>query len=279
MRRFLLVGIVVAQSLSCAALAAGERELNQRWQGSWVVTRVATHSDCGSLYTNNDVRGDLVVASARMSFAGGELARVAKINLNSRRVEVFLDLLEPVLVERREGPFVLLDESNCRVELRIPRDGGSDSATDRAIATMLERHASEDSARSSALWNRRLRPDYPSDYDETLARYESWRVEQANLAVQARLDEAIEETARLARGIDDDPDYLAGFAAGARQGRDEYYSSDCGNLLAKRVGEAVDRPPSGHTSDWNEGYEEGQRLLYFTEMAKRLRRCFVPPPA
>jgi hypothetical protein len=242
------------------------------------VTRLATHSDCGSLYTNNDVHGDLVVAHARMSFAGGELARVAKINLNRRRVEVFLDLLEPVLLERNDGPFVLYDESTCRVELRIPRDGDGDAATDRAIAALLERHATRDSAASATLWNHRSRADYPSDYDDTLAQYQSWRVEQTNLAVQARLDEAIEETASLVRGIDDDPDYLAGLAAGARKGRDDYYGSDCDTLLAKTVGGVVDRAPSGHQRDWNEGYEDGQRLVFFTEMAKRLRGCFVPPP-
>jgi len=279
MRRPNLVGIGLVVALSALPLAAGEKELNARWQGAWVVTRAATYSDCGSRYTNNEVRGDLVVASARMSFTGGELARVAKVNLHSRRAEVFLDLLEPVLLERSEGPFLLYDECTCRVELRVPRDGGGDDAVDRAIGAFLERHATAASARGSALWNERQREDYPPDYDATLAQYAAWRVQQANLAVQGRLDEAIEETSRLVRGIDDDPDYLAGFAAGARKGRDEYYSSDCGSLLAKSVSDAVDRAPKGQSSKWNEGYDEGQRLLFFSEMAKRLRGCFVPPPA
>jgi hypothetical protein len=272
-------GVVLGLALATIPLAAGERELNARWQGAWVVARLVTYSDCGRLYTNNEVRHDLVVAKGRMSFPSGELARVAKVNLNSRRAEVFLDLLEPVLLERREGPFLLYDESACRVELRVPRDGGSESATENAMAALLERYPTEALARSSALWNERRRADYPPDYDQTLVQYESWRVQQANLAVQRRLDEAIEETALIARRIDDDPDYLAGFAAGAGKGRDEYYSSDCESLLAKSVGGAVGRAPKGHTSDWNEGYEDGQRLLFFSEMAKRLRGCFVPPPA
>lgn len=278
-RRGLGRALAAAAVLVAAPLAAAEAEINARWQGAWVLTRTAARSDCAARYTNNEVRGDLVVGDGRFSFAPGELAQVAKVNVNRRRIEVLLDLAATVLAERVDGPFTLFDEAACRVELRLPRSDGDDATIERSVAAALERHATPTAARDSDLWNERRRADYPDDYERTLEDYEIWRAQQVNLAVQARLDEAIDEAARIARRIDDEPDYLAGLAAGIEQGRGEYYGSDCSGLLSKDVDGTVDRAPSGRSSDWEEGYEDGQRLLYFTEMARRLRACFAAPPS
>jgi hypothetical protein len=269
---------VLALLASGHPLGAGEAEVNARWQGAWVVTRGAVRSDCGGRYTNNELRGDLVVGDGRFSLPPGELGQVAKVNVNRRRVELLVDLTEAVLAERVEGPFTLYDEAACRVELRLDRPEGGDEVIERALAAVVERHASVDAARESGLWNERRREDYPPDYEATLAEHAVWRAQQVNGEVQARLDEAIEETASLARGIDDEAEYLAGLAAGIDHGRKEYYDRDCAGLLSKSAYAVVDRPPSGQSGDWEEGYADGQRLLYFAEMAKRLRGCFVPPP-
>lgn len=276
--RPLSLALALSALLSPLALSAGEREINAHWQGAWVLTRTPTRSGCNSLYTNNEVRGDLAVGNGSFSFAAGELAQVAKVNVNRQRLEVFLDLAETVLAERPEGPFTLYEETACRVELRIARPNGDDAAINVAIAAAVERHASVAEARDSEAWNERRRADYPADYDATLAAYEVWHAQQVNAQVQGRLDEAIEEAARLTRRVDDDPDYLAGLAAGIDHGRDEYYSDDCSLLLDKTAYGVVDGPPRGRPDTWEEGYGDGQRLLFFTEMAKRLRGCFVPPP-
>lgn len=273
-----IASLACAVSLLPAGLVAGEAEVNARWQGAWVVTGVPTHSDCAGRYTNNDVRGDLVVADARFHFAPGELAQVAKVNVNRRRIEVLLDLSEPILAARQEGPFTLYEELRCPVELRFDRPDGGDAVLDGLIAGSLERHTAVAAARDSSAWNGRQREDYPEDYEDTLADYEIWRAQQINAEVQARLDGAIDETATILRRVDDSPEYLAGFAAGVESGRAEYYPGDCGALLGRTVDGAVDRAPSGKTIDWQEGFEDGQRLLYFSEMARRLRGCFVPAP-
>ncbi|MCZ6506987.1 MAG: hypothetical protein O7A04_02910, partial [Acidobacteria bacterium] len=256
---------------------AGERQLNAVWRGAWVVSRIAAHSNCDGRYTNNQVNGDLVSGHGRQLFERGELGRVKRINLNRRNIEVFIDLVEPLLVEYQDGPFVLYDEISCKIELRIPRPPGNDVAFDAAIAAALLRHTSPSAAEASPEWNQRRRDPYPEGHEETLAEYEAWQAEQYNLAVQAALDESISTAARLMGRIENDTEYLAGFGAGIDHARREYFSDDCDTLLSMTRYGFVHNAPDGSSSGFEDGYEDGQLLFLHVERSAHLGDCFLVP--
>ena len=270
--------LVVLFSLLSTPLAAGEREINAAWRGAWVITRIATDSNCDGRFTNNEVSGDLVSSDGRWSFGRGEIGRVEKINLNRKRIEVFVELVEPLLNAYQDGPFDLYDEVFCKIELRIARPAGDDNAFNAAIATALERHASDVAAQASPEWNRRRREAYPEDYDQTVAEYQTWRAAQFNAAVQAELSESVTEAARLVRRIDTDSEYLDGFGAGIEHARHEYFSDDCERLLSMTRSGFVDKAPKQSPNAYGEGYEEAQALFFHVERAERLRGCFLAPP-
>jgi hypothetical protein len=131
----------------------------------------------------------------------------------------------------------------------------------------------------SSLWNKRRRQPFPADYDLTLALYDHWKAEQTNAAVAARMDKATEEAADAADDIDRDPDYLDGFAAGAEEMRNEG-PSDCAALIDASFYSWRDSPPSGNSSAWKRGWEDGQCLVFNLKLLDGLRHCYVPvPPA
>ena len=280
----LAAGALASVCFFLAAGAAGagvESDLNRLWKGAWVVVGLETASSCSGSYTNNAVRGRLVSSKGERRFEPGELAAVHKVNVQRNRLEVFLDLVEPVLVARVDGPFTLYDESHCKAELRFElerTDRRALEALDAFLQTSFERYPSLDEAERSESWNRRTREPYPPDYDRTLAEHEIWKAIQFNGKVQTRLDESIEEAARLVDRVDDEPEYLDGFAAGVDEGRDSSWSRDCDRLLSLSEHSWVERPPKGSGDDWKDGYRDGQRLVFHLERARRLRDCFVPPP-
>ncbi len=278
----LLISSLLALPLAAPAAASTESELNARWRGAWTVIGVETFSDCSGLYTNNEIRERRVSAKGDHRFAPGELATVYKINLKRKQVEVLVDLVEPLLSAYREGPFTLYDELACRVELQIklPRsvDRSSTSQIDGMIAAILERHDGAESAESSPNWNGRLREPFPDDYDETLYEYERWRAERVNAEVAARIENSVEEAARLVDRLDDDPDYLGGFAAGVDRARDRSFDNNCEQLLSTSLSSFVSSGSSDDSRAFRDGYREGQKLIFYLEMARRLKHCFVPPP-
>ena len=103
--------------LSATAVGAGESEVRALWRGAWVVLQVNSYSACSGAYTDNEVRGPLVSSRGAHRFEQGELARVAKIGVKRKKIEVRLDIAEPLLWAHREGPFTLYDEISCRVEM------------------------------------------------------------------------------------------------------------------------------------------------------------------
>ena len=145
------------------------------------------------------------------------------------------------------------------------------------MASVLARYDSAAAARGGEGWNRRRGEPLPPGYEETFARYQVWKAQQANAAVGAKVDEAIEEAARIADRVDRDPEYLAGFGEGVAKARSAYFG-DCNWLLGSSVYSFTSSPSGGHDRQWKEGYEDGQRLVYYLELARRLRACFVPPP-
>src|SRR5262249_55787999 len=126
---------------------------------------------------------------------------------------------EPVLVSYQDGPFTLYREIRCQLELdvELPRSvvsGDDVEGIENALKPVLRRFESQDEALQTKSFNHRKRDAYPADYEVTLARHAAWQVQQANAAIQARLDRSMEETGRLTDRITSDPDYLKGFAAG-----------------------------------------------------------------
>ena len=257
-----------------------ESDLNRQWRGAWVLTKVETVSGCSGSYTNNDVRGSRVSGKGDR-FAAGEIAIVHKVNLNRKRVEVLVDLDEPVLVPRQDGPFTLFDERFCKVELRMDLAGlkPNDPRVEGLIDVVLERHADRARAVESELWNRRLREPYPPDYDQTLAEYEGWKIFQANAAVQSEMDLSIEEAGRILDRLVNEPDALDGFGRGVDDAREESWTSSCERLVSMTEASWVGRGSGERNSSWRKGYRQGQSLVFHLERARRLRGCFVPPPA
>ena len=272
-----LWGLAAAAAAAPGAAASLEDSLNARWRGGWVVVRVPVSSDCGGFYTDNEARGGRARGGGSHEFASGELARVERVGVKrGGRVDVFLDLAEQILEPREDGPFTLYEPRSCKVQLRI-EDAGSDAAgAERALAALLELHPDATSAEASPAWSGRRREEYPEGYEQTLAEHARWKAAQVNLAVQERLEEAIEEASRANDRLRDDPEYLAGFAAGVERERDRSFG-DCDGALRDRLSPDHER---GEPERWQEGYEDGQRLAYHLELMRRLVDCFVPvPPA
>lgn len=248
-----------------------EDTLNARFRGAYVVVDVALASDCGGFYTDNELTiGGKTTGSGSHRFALGELARVERVDVKRNRVDVFLDLAEPILVERRDGPFTLYDELSCKAQLKVPTKG--DEARAVALDELLEPFAAERAARAAKSWNRRVRADYPRDYERTLAEYREWKTAQVNTVVQARLERAIEEAARFQDQVRSGPDYLAGFAAGMERVRSRSYPS-CESLITDSF---YPDSKGGESGDYRKGYEDGQRLGYNLGLLRRLPDCFLP---
>jgi hypothetical protein len=278
-----LVGSCIAILLAVPAVAPAaaadmEGPLNARFQGGWVIVRVPIASDCGGLFTNNAVHGTGTDSRGSERFAGGELARVERIEVRrGGRVDVFLDLAEQILAAHQDGPFTLYTPRNCKVQLLVdsPRDAPL-AGVRAALDELLELHPGARQAEASPAWNGRRRAAYPPDYERTLAEYAAWKAEQANAAVAQRMDEAIEEAARIGDRIRSDPEYLDAFAAGVAKVRDVYFG-DCASAVGARLYPETER---GRSQLWNDGYQDGQRLAWHLELLRRLRACHVlVPPA
>ena len=266
-----------------------ERKLESRWRGAWVITAVDTYSDCSGTHTNNNVSGTLVNSRGRLRFRPGELAQVGKIDVKRSRVDLFLGLPEPILTSYQDGPFTLFNETRCLLELdvELPRSlisGDNADGIDAALQALVRRFNSQDEAMQAKTWNHRKREAYPADYDRTLAEHAAWKAQQANLAIQARIDKAREETSRLADRVTSDPDYLKGFAAGIEAMR-AVDLGQCNDLMTRDFANVAPAPPrlaAGFGGDaagrYTRGYQDGQRLVFGLESLQRLPQCLVPAP-
>jgi hypothetical protein len=278
----LLVGLL---GVCCPARAADlERELEARLRGAWAIATVEVYSDCAGTYTNNHLTAGGVASHGDRRFAPGELAKVDKLNLKRSGLDLFLTLAEPVLRPRLEGPFQLFDERECKVQLMLELDrrlvtGEDAGAVLAAVDAVLETAPSLAAAQGSQRWNRRQREPYPEDYQLTLARYETWKAEQANLAVTARSDQALADASRDLERVRRDPPYAEGFAAGVEAMR-SWAESDCASLVTASFSSAEQGPPKERGADraWLQGFRDGQELTFNLRLVERLRSCFVPVP-
>ncbi len=290
MKRTALSALVALSAFFFPARAGDlEDALASRWRGAWVLTSVDLYSDCGGFHTNNDVSGTLVRSRGRFGFRPGELAQVRDVDLKRSRIVLSLSLPEPLLLSYKDGPFTLYNEVRClaEVDLELPRAAvkGEDSrGIETAIQAILTRFSTREEATGSRSWNRRQRDSYPEDYDRTLAEHAAWKARTANAAVQARIDQASQETSRIADRISSDPDYLKGFALGIEAVR-SIDLSRCGDLLARDFGNIVPRPPQAAASlgqdaaaRYQRGYQDGARLLFGLESLRALPACMVPVP-
>jgi hypothetical protein len=271
---------VVFAALSPMAQADLQDDLNARWRGAWVIVTGELYSNCDGLTTDNRISGDLILGNGRHAFAPGELARITRVDARRRRVDVFLDIAEPMLIEYRDGPFTLYREATCPVELLI--DYGDARTRDLGVAGVetefnrwFERYARLEDAEASASWNQRLREDYPVDYEQTLADYERWKVDQHNRLVDERIDDSIEETSHLLAQVSSNPEFGAGLSYGIAAMREDI-SEDCGRLVASAP-ETFARDYEAPSPDWGNGFKTGQQLAYHVELSQRLRGCHIDP--
>ena len=282
------LGLMLSMQALPVAAADLERDLEQQLRGGWVVILGESYSDCAGVYNNNEVGAMGVTSRADHRFAPGELAKVDKINLKSDRLDLFLTLAEPLLVSRKDGPFELFDEKQCKVQLLVdvPRStvrSGDAPEVMGLLAPVVEVYPSQAQGRASGHWNRRVRDPYPPDYEYTLARHAVWQAEQTNAAVASRSSTAIDDANRLMRNLRDDPDYLAGFAAGAEAIR-SWSDSSCSSLVGASFSWVKKGASKGHSGGsqperrWREGWEDGQELVFDLALVDRLRGCYVQPP-
>ena len=266
---------------SVSASKVGD-ELDRRLKGAWAVLDVEVYSSCSGTYSDNTI-GDAGVASkASRRFEAGELVKIDKIKVKRARVDLLTTLAEPVLVPRHDGPFELWDERECKAQLifevgRSTIKRGSAEEIMASLTAAMTPHGSLGSARDSDGWNGRERRPYPDDYDRTLAGYEVWKAEQINAAVAAGIEQAIDEAAVVAHEIEQDAEYLDGFAAGVEE-MESLNIDDCSRLIDASFSSFKERPPSGNTSTWDRGFDDGQSLVFHLHVSRELRHCFVPVP-
>ncbi|MCZ6777734.1 MAG: hypothetical protein O7F16_02095 [Acidobacteria bacterium] len=287
MKRILIV-LTILTGLSAPSYAGKlEKALKHRWLGAWAVTTVETHSDCSGSYTKNRINGRFVNSSGRHRFRPGELAKVVKVDARRSRLDLFLRVNEPLLVPRHEGPFTLYDQVYCEFELEVvlPRElvkSKDVAGIERSLRPILERHATEDEARSTRAYNQRVRRSYPDDYEETLAEHAIWEAEQANAAVQAKIDVTLDVTAGITSRMSSDYSYLTSFAKGVEVGKLVSLNS-CQSMMAAKLG----KPHSSRTTRSSvvnaavansRAYIDGRNLVLALELMRRLPDCFVPIP-
>ena len=195
-----------------AAHADLQDRLNSRWRGAWVIVNAELYSNCDSTYTNNRVNGDLIRGIGRVTLSTGELARVHKVDVKRRRIDILLDLNESILIEYQDGPFTLYREASCRVELLVDTGGQRTKKLgtgdiEALFAPWLERYTRQTQAEHSANWNRRARQAYPENYEQTLAEYRIWQVEQHNQLVEERINDSIEQASQLLVAVSENGDF------------------------------------------------------------------------
>jgi hypothetical protein len=115
--------ILTLIGVSPLAHADLQDDLNARWRGAWVIVTGELYSNCNGQTTDNRINGDLISGNGRFAFAPGELARVTRVDARRRRVDVFLDIYEGMLIEYEDGPFTLYREVSCPVELLVEYGG------------------------------------------------------------------------------------------------------------------------------------------------------------
>lgn len=278
MRWYLVISALLVVVAYPAAHADLQDRLNSRWRGAWVIVNAELYSNCDSVYANNRVNGDLIRGIGRVKLSTGELAKVYKVDVKRHRVDVLLDLNESILIEYQDGPFTLYREASCRVELLVDTGGQRTKKLgtgdiEALFAPWLERYARQTEAEHSPNWNRRARQAYPENYEQTLAEYRIWQVEQHNQLVEERINDSIEQASQLLVAVSENGDFGVGLGYGLMAMK-ENIRGNCDRLLASNPG-TYEEPYDAPNRTWANGYTTGQHLGYYVELAQRLRGCFT----
>ena len=265
-----------------SASELGDR-LDRELKGGWGVLELEVYSACGGTYSDNEVGSAGVASKARNRFAAGELVKIDDVKVKRQRVDLLLTLDAPLRVSRMDGPFELFDQRSCRVQLMVyvPRELVKSANLD-ALLTEVKKHvtlyASRDDAELSGDWNGREMEPLPDDYEETVQRHAVWKAEQTNAAVRDGIDHALSEAAEAVEDLDDDADYIAGFAEGAEKMSD-LTVTNCDSLLNLSFTSYRKNADSEKSRGWKDGWNDGQKLVFHVLLADRLRSCLVPVPA
>ncbi len=282
----LCAAALAGQLLTATPAAAGRLEdaLRSRWQGAWVVIRADVRSACGEAYSNNRVSGRLVSGKGEQRLALGELGQIHKIDVKRQRIDVLIDLVEPLRVAYVEGPFELYRQAACKIELQLDVSrqvvkAAQEEQVGEFLLAVLERYDSRAEAEESELWNLRRVEPFPEGYDRLLADYDAWRAEQIFVAVREKLARVLDEAVRIADRARSDDAYGAGFTTGLRSTSAHYHTAaDCGLLVDKvYYPGSVPSPPSYDSNSardaWRDGYGDGQALSFHLDLARQLERC------
>ncbi len=274
--------LAAVSTLGTANLSAAsvEDQLAARWRAAYVITAVDVFSACDSSYTNNEIIAGRSAGKGRVRLAKGEIGQVHKLDLKRSRVDILINLDEAKLLPWRDGPFELFEEVHCKVELQIelPREAvksGDLEALDQALGAVLERHQRREAAVASSSWNRRQREAYPKDYERRVAEHKEWKAAQINGAIEKKIDEVLEQASYALRDTSSDAEYAAGFGAGAEAMRWLSLSS-CESWLSSTIYSAGKTCPSGASSKFRDGFEDGQRVAYAVILVRELRQCRLP---
>jgi len=257
--------------------------LDRELKGGWGVLELEVYSACGSTYSDNEVGAAGVASKARHRFPAGELVKIDNVKVKRQRVDLMLTLDAPLRVPRMDGPFELYDQRSCQVQLMVyvPRELVKNADLE-GLLTEVKKHltlyASRDDAEMSDDWNGRETEPMPDNYEETLQRHAVWKAEQTNVAVRSGIDHALSEAAEAAEDLDDDADYLAGFAEGAEK-MGEFSVTNCDSLLSVSFTSYRKSAPADRSKNWKNGWNDGQQLVFHVLLADRLRSCLVPVPA
>jgi hypothetical protein len=278
-------GLLVSAVVCLATVAQASNlddELDRALRGAWAVVGVEVYSGCTSTYSDNTIGAAGVAAKATHRFAPGELVKIDKVKLKRSRIDLLATLATPKLLSTTDGPFELYNPAECRAQLifEVPREqvkAGDAAAILARIQKSLTLYSSLDGAQSSKIWNGRETEDLPPDYDLTLQRHAAWKAEQTNAAVDEGIRNALKRASRLAEGMSDDEHYAQGFGAGAEKMSDLSVTS-CSSLLSASFSVYRSRAPKDHPSRWQDGYEDGQELVFNVLVAERLGACRVPVP-
>lgn len=254
-----------------------EETLNKQWLGMWVLINQEAYSNCNGFFSNNNVMDDRLTGKGRYTFPAGELGRVSNVKVKRSRILILIEVEEPLLESRVEGPFTLFNEATCKVELRFDFDrktikDGDYSFIQESLNRILTAFPSRDLALNSEYYNSRECLPFPEDYEETLIQYEAWKQAQQLEKIQAKRDDSSREMERILNRVEDSPDYALGFVNGIRIMKRNYFPN-CDQLLQFYPGRLIKSPESSSTSDYKRGFEDGQNLAFHQELLIRLKDC------
>jgi hypothetical protein len=272
----------IASVLGAAPVSANELEdaLRREWLGAFVLLHRPSQSDCGPLFTNNEVLPGRLLSTGAYRFEAGELGHVTKVDLKRARVDLLVDLVEPLLVDFVDGPFTLANQVPCRIELLFALERpvvkqGDFASVDAVLREVAERFDTENAARAAEAYNRREVEPLPENHEQTWNEYTRWKI-------SAAIDHAGSEIERLQRkaAYERDPEHALGFTAGMRH----YHSppDDCLVAAAATASYYSGSVPSGYDKDqkrdWEEGYNDGACVAFYTALLPRLSSCLVSVP-